>query len=91
MMATRFLIAGRVQGVGYRDWCRREAERRGLTGYVRNLPDGRVEAVFYGEHGVVDEMLAACRKGPPGASVTSVGLDAADLPPVEGFTILRDA
>ncbi|WMS40868.1 acylphosphatase [Acuticoccus sp. MNP-M23] len=91
MMATRFLISGHVQGVGYRDWCRREAEDRGLAGYVRNLADGRVEALFYGRNEVVDEMLVACRKGPPGAAVTSVGLDAVDLPPVEGFTILRDA
>ncbi len=90
-MATRFLIEGHVQGVGYRAWVKREAEKRGLTGYVRNLEDGRVEAVFYGDHAVVDEMLAACRKGPAGASVTAVGLDAVDLPSVEGFTILRDA
>jgi len=90
-MATRFLIEGRVQGVGYRAWCQREAEARGLAGYVRNLSDGRVEAVFFGDHAVVDGMLAACRKGPSGASVSAVGLDVVELPQIEGFTILRDA
>lgn len=90
-MATRFLIEGRVQGVGYRDWCRREALSRGLTGYVRNLRDGRVEAVFDGPHEVIDAMVAACREGPPAASVSAIGLDAIDAPSVDGVVILRDA
>lgn len=89
--ATRFLIEGRVQGVGYRDWCRREAEQRGLSGYVRNLSDGRVEAVFIGDHAAVDAMLVACREGPPMASVRAVGLDAIEAPAIDGFVILRDA
>jgi len=90
-MATRFLIEGRVQGVGYRAWCRREALAHGLTGYVRNLLDGRVEAVFIGSNEAVDKMLEACRIGPPGASVRAVGLDAVDAPEVDGFVILKDA
>lgn len=87
--ATRFLIEGKVQGVGYRDWCRREAEARGLSGYARNLADGRVEAVFIGPDAVVDDMLAACRKGPPLAVVTAVGLDVIEAPDIDGFVILR--
>ncbi|MEO1103476.1 MAG: acylphosphatase [Pseudomonadota bacterium] len=90
-MATRFLIAGRVQGVGYRDWCRCEALQRGLTGYVRNLFDGRVEAVFIGENEVVDEMLIACREGPPHARVDAIGLDAIEAPEIDGFVVLADA
>ena len=90
MMATRFLIEGRVQGVGYRDWFRREALARGLTGYVRNLDDGRVEAVVIGDNETTDAMLAASREGPPAAVVTSVGLDVVDAPTVDGFIILRD-
>lgn len=89
MQATRFLIEGRVQGVGYRDWCRKEATRRGLTGTVRNLPDGRVEAVIVGDSPATDAMLAACREGPAAASVTAIGLEPADDPNVSTFLILR--
>ncbi|MEM9221303.1 MAG: acylphosphatase [Pseudomonadota bacterium] len=89
-MATRFLIEGHVQGVGYRDWCRREAQRRGLKGYVCNLPDGRVEAVFIGENSAIDAMLIACRKGPSYARVDAVGLDPVDAPDLDDFVILPD-
>ncbi|MEM7695495.1 MAG: acylphosphatase [Pseudomonadota bacterium] len=90
-MATRFLIEGRVQGVGYRNWCRGEARARGLKGYVRNLFDGRVEAVVIGSHDTVDAMLKACRDGPPSADVTAIRLDAVEPPPIDGFVILQDA
>ncbi|GAB5375213.1 MAG: hypothetical protein AcusKO_16750 [Acuticoccus sp.] len=89
MTATRFLIEGRVQGVGYRAWCRREALARGLRGYVRNLPDGRVEAVIVGDAAATDAMLAACRVGPPHAAVTAIGLDPAEPPSTDDFLILR--
>jgi acylphosphatase len=69
------VVSGRVQGVGYRQSTYLEATRLGLTGWVRNLPDGRVEAVFEGAHNVQDDMLAWCRKGPTFARVT--GVDAA--------------
>ena len=72
MIAVRAIIEGRVQGVGFRAWTAREAERRGLAGYVRNLPDGRVEAVFCGATEVVDDMLDACRRGPRMAAVSKV-------------------
>ncbi|MEM8552850.1 MAG: acylphosphatase [Pseudomonadota bacterium] len=89
--ATRFLIEGRVQGVGYRVWCRDQAARRGLSGFVRNLADGRVEAVFIGGHDAVDDMLVACREGPPGAKVSAIGLDAVNAPDIDGFVILNNA
>jgi acylphosphatase len=88
MMATRFLIEGRVQGVGYRDWCRREALSRGLRGTVRNLPDGRVEVVVAGSAEETDAFLEACRQGPPAAEVTRIGLDAVDDPGVANFHVL---
>lgn len=66
------LISGRVQGVGFRAALRHEALRRGVSGWVRNLPDGRVEAVIEGEAGRVDEVLAWCRRGPQGARVSDV-------------------
>lgn len=60
---------GRVQGVGYRQWCAFEAERRGLKGWVRNRANGAVEAVLAGPPDAVAAMLEACRAGPPGARV----------------------
>ena len=56
-------IAGRVQGVSFRVWTERRANALGLSGWVRNLPDGDVEAVFSGPAEAVDAMLAACREG----------------------------
>jgi len=65
-------ISGRVQGVFFRAWTEDEAVKRGLTGWVRNLADGRVEAVFEGDKEAVEEMVKLCWKGPPGARVTNV-------------------
>ncbi len=66
------LIEGRVQGVFFRAATRDEARARGLSGWVRNLADGRVEAVFEGDKPVVENMLVWCRKGPPYAYVDQV-------------------
>lgn len=63
-------ISGRVQGVYFRDSTRAEALARGVTGWVRNLPDGRVEGVFEGDCRAVDGLVSWCRQGPPGAFVT---------------------
>lgn len=65
-------ISGRVQGVFFRSNTKDIAEMLGLTGWVRNLPDGRVEAVFEGEEGNVEKMLQWCRKGPEYARVEDV-------------------
>lgn len=65
-------VSGRVQGVFFRSDTRDEAVRHGVTGWVRNLPDGRVEAVFEGEKEKVDKLIEFCRRGPPGARVTKV-------------------
>ena len=66
------LISGRVQGVGFRYSTRRQAQSLGLTGYVRNLADGRVEAEFEGPREALESMLEWCRCGPSGASVKQV-------------------
>ncbi len=66
------LIDGRVQGVWFRESCRRQAATRGVAGWVRNRMDGRVEAVFEGSQAAVDAMEAWCRDGPPRAEVTGV-------------------
>lgn len=58
-------VSGKVQGVFYRDTTKKEADKRGVRGWVRNLRDGRVEAVFEGEATRVEEMVAWCRIGSP--------------------------
>lgn len=65
-------ISGMVQGVYFRQNTRREAQRHGLRGWVRNLHDGRVEAVIEGERSEVEALVAWCRRGPPEASVEQV-------------------
>jgi len=73
MMAKKHvLISGRVQGVYYRDYTRREAEKLGVKGWVRNLPDGRVEAIFEGLDEAVEKMISWCHRGSPRAEVTKV-------------------
>ena len=69
MRYVHVMLRGRVQGVGYRAWCAREAEGRGLLGFARNRRSGAVEAVFAGPPEVVEAMLAACRSGPASARV----------------------
>jgi len=63
------LVSGRVQGVLFRAETADVAERLGVNGWVRNLPDGRVEALFEGEKEDVEKTLEFCRRGPPGAYV----------------------
>ena len=71
-VARRLTIAGRVQGVGFRYFTRDAASRDGVTGLVRNLPDGRVEAYLEGEAAAVERVERAVRRGPPGARVDAV-------------------
>ncbi|WP_127090314.1 acylphosphatase [Aquabacter cavernae] len=69
MRIVHLTVRGRVQGVGYRAWCAREAGTLGLRGWVRNRSSGAVEAVIAGPVSAVDAMTDACRSGPPGARV----------------------
>jgi acylphosphatase len=70
----RVVISGRVQGVFFRDTCRRRALEYGVSGWVRNLPDGRVEAVFEGPAESVDRLVAWARHGPGLAVVADVSV-----------------
>ena len=83
--AVRLIIEGRVQGVGYRYWTVREAARFGLDGWVRNLPNGSVEALIAGQPDAVAAMIEACKRGPRAAAVSAVHEHAAEPPGTPGF------
>jgi acylphosphatase len=65
-------VSGRVQGVFFRSETKEKADEYGVKGWVRNLPDGRVEAIFEGEKEKVDKIIEFCRHGPPGAIVKNI-------------------
>ena len=69
---AHIFVEGRVQGVFFRYETRVEARKKSVQGWVRNRPDGRVEAIFEGEKGKVDDMIDFCTRGPSGARVTRV-------------------
>lgn len=93
-IVVHIVVFGRVQGVGYRAFVEREAGRHCLEGWVRNCRDGTVEALFKGEADVIDDMIAACKRGPSGARVDLIDQRAgseADLRarvPGEEFSVL---
>jgi len=69
---AHIFVSGRVQGVFFRSETKYEAKKRGVRGWIRNIPDGRVEAVFEGEEESVKRLIEFCKRGPRGARVTSV-------------------
>lgn len=93
-MAAEFIhihvfVSGRVQGVGYRASTYQVAQQLGLKGWVRNLPDGRVEAVFEGDKGSVDRMVDWCHQGPSAAIVREVAIVPGEIIGFETFEIRR--
>jgi acylphosphatase len=89
IVRRRVVVTGQVQGVWFRESCRREAQSLGVAGWVRNRGDGAVEAAFEGESAAVLAMVAWCRTGPPRAEVDHV--DVVDEPPEDavGFRVTR--
>ncbi|WP_211244584.1 acylphosphatase [Actinospica robiniae] len=87
MNRVRVIVSGKVQGVSYRDTCRREALAQHVGGWVRNRPDGSVEAVFEGAPEAVDAMVAWARFGPPSAAVDRIELFEEAPAGLAGFTI----
>jgi acylphosphatase len=83
----RVIVHGMVQGVFFRDSTRRRAASLGVAGWVRNRPDGTVEAVFEGERGAVEELVDWARRGPRGAAVERV--EQTEEPPegLRGFQV----
>lgn len=90
-VARRYLISGRVQGVGFRFFAKGVADREGVTGWVRNLPDGRVEARVEGEADAVTRVERQLWQGPGGARVEDVVTDDTEPPSGahHGFSIER--
>lgn len=80
-------VTGHVQGVWFRAWTRDEATRRGLSGWVRNEPDGSVTALLSGPGEAVREMVEALHEGPPRARVTGVETAPAEAPAEDGFSV----
>ena len=87
MVRYRVLISGRVQGVFFRDTCRRMAERHGVSGWVRNRPDGSVEAVFEGSAGEVSRLVEWSHHGPRSAVVENVRVQPEPPEGISGFQI----
>lgn len=88
---TRYLVSGRVQGVAFRYWTRETADRLGLSGWVRNLPDGRVEVLAQGDEEAMAKLDRALLQGPPLSRVD--GLERFEEPGADetagGFAIRR--
>lgn len=85
--ARHVLVSGRVQGVWFRDTCCEQARNLGVAGWVRNLADGRVEAVFEGPSAAVDRMVAWCHEGPSRARVDDVEVSVRTPAGLAGFRI----
>lgn len=84
-LARDVVVHGEVQGVFFRDSCRREAERLGVAGWIRNEPDGTVAGHFEGSAAAVEELVRWCHGGPTGARVERVDAVESELKDAEGF------
>ena len=87
VVRAHVFVSGTVQGVYYRANTRDEARRRELAGWVRNLEDGRVEAVFEGPEGAVEAMVEWCHEGSPAADVADVAVDYESPEGLTGFEV----
>jgi acylphosphatase len=89
MSARRAVVSGRVQGVGFRFFAERAAKKAGVFGWVRNLPDGRVETVVEGSDDAVERYLSEIRKGPFGSRVTDVAVEDRQPGNFDSFEVTR--
>ncbi len=86
MLSVQAFVSGRVQRVWYRESTKRQALARGVTGWAKNLPDGRVEVLLCGEQDAVNQVLAWLHEGPPNAQVKGVETQVLEWQTVSGFT-----
>jgi acylphosphatase len=87
VIRRRAVVSGRVQGVFFRDTCRRVAREHNVAGSAANLPDGSVEVILEGEPGDVEEVLEWCRSGSSYADVESVDVTEEEPEGLEGFRV----
>ena len=87
MIRRRVVVHGNVQGVFFRDSTEKEANSRGVAGWVRNRDDGTVEAVFEGDDDAVDALVEFCRSGPSKADVERVEVEEEDPEGLDGFSV----
>ncbi|WP_310728994.1 acylphosphatase [Streptomyces sp. N2A] len=87
MIRRRVVVSGSVQGVFFRDTCRRTAEARGVAGWVRNVRDGTVEAVFEGDPESVQKLVEWAHQGPPAAVVDAVSVTEEEPEGLSGFEV----
>jgi acylphosphatase len=87
MIRRRAVVHGNVQGVFFRDSARREAEKTGVAGWIKNNSDGTVEAVFEGDEEAVEALVRFCREGPGRADVERVEVTDEEPESLEGFSI----
>ena len=92
-IARRYFVSGIVQGVGFRFFTQRAAEKLGVAGYVRNLGDGRVEVYAAGTEEMLDELRSILERGPRGASVSRVSeeITGVQVEYEDGFSVEYDA
>lgn len=86
---VHILVSGKVQGVGFRQYTRWKARKLNVKGWVKNLSDGRVEAMFLGKHKDVEEMIRICRKGPFMAEVINIEIEEVPNQEFESFEIVK--
>ncbi|MEN2985329.1 MAG: acylphosphatase [Thermodesulfovibrionaceae bacterium] len=89
MRRVHLFISGRVQGVFYRAFTKEVADSLGLSGWVRNLRDGRVEAVFEGDEDKISFAIQRCKEGPPYAVVSNIEIIWEEPEGIKGFEIKR--
>ena len=89
IISAHLFISGRVQGVGYRASAADMAHLLKLGGWVRNLHDGRVEALFEGDRAVVEEMIRWCRQGSPAAVVEAIAVQYGKVEGLKSFEVKR--
>ena len=86
-IAVNVRVRGRVQGVFFRAWSAEKARSLGVTGWVRNLPDGSVQAHLEGDEPAVQQLLEKLRQGPPAAQVNKVDVEAAEPEDAKAFEV----